>query len=125
MKKLFWDVAQVFWDTTDKFLYALILLIILDYLTGVCVAVHQKKLSSEIGAKGIAKKVGILILVSMTHIADTFLFDSISPLQSMTATFYIANEGISIIENVGKLNLPLPEKIKELLNYFEKLKTSK
>ena len=64
MKKLFWDVAQVFWDTTDKFLYALILLIILDYLTGVCVAVHQKKLSSEIGAKGIAKKVGILILVS-------------------------------------------------------------
>lgn len=125
MKKLFWDVAQVFWDTTDKFLYALILLIILDYLTGVCVAVHQKKLSSEIGAKGIAKKVGILILVSMTHIADTFLFDSISPPQSMTATFYIANEGISIIENVGKLNLPLPEKIKELLNYFEKLKTIK
>ena len=125
MKKLFWDVAQVFWDTTDKFLYALILLIILDYLTGVCVAVHQKKLSSEIGAKGIAKKVGILILVSTTHIADTFLFDSISPLQSMTATFYIANEGISIIENVGKLNLPLPEKIKELLNYFEKLKTIK
>ena len=125
MKKLFWDVAQVFWDTTDKFLYALILLIILDYLTGVCVAVHQKKLSSEIGAKGIAKKVGIFILVPLTHIADTFLFDSISPLQSMTATFYIANEGISIIENVGKLNLPLPEKIKELLNYFEKLKTIK
>ena len=56
MKKLFWDVAQVFWDTTDKFLYALILLIILDYLTGVCVAVHQKKLSSEIGEKELQRR---------------------------------------------------------------------
>ena len=116
------SIASIFWDTTDQLLYVLILFVILDYITGICVAILNHKVSSEIGAKGISKKVGIFALISLCHIADRYLLNTPSVLQTVTTTFYIANEGISVIENIGRLGIPCSEKVKELLALFKKLK---
>lgn len=116
------SIASIFLDTTDQLLYVLILFVILDYITGVCVAIQERKISSEIGAKGISKKVGIFAFISLCHIADRYLLNTPSVLQTVTTTFYIANEGISVIENIGRLGIPYPKKVKELLSFFEKLR---
>jgi toxin secretion/phage lysis holin len=99
----------------EELLYALILFVILDYITGVCVAIHEQKLSSSIGAKGISKKIVIFLLVSVAHVADQYLMDSSNVLRTVTIMFYLMNECISIFENVGKLGIPLPAQLNEVL----------
>lgn len=71
--ELWKQLVNLFFGAADGLLYALIILVVLDYVTGICVAVHIKKASSEIGARGIAKKVGIFALISVSHIVDAFL----------------------------------------------------
>lgn len=109
-------ILNLFFGAADGLLYALISLVVLDYITGVCVAIHTKNTSSKIGAKGISKKVGVFVLISVSHIIDNFLLDSSNAVRSLTTTFYISNECISILENSTKLNLPLPEKLKSIVS---------
>jgi len=99
----------------DGLMYALIAFMSLDYLTGVLVAAAQKELSSKVGFKGIAKKVIILALVAVGHILDTHVLGGGAVCRSAVSGFYIANEGISILENAAELGLPLPKKLIDVL----------
>lgn len=100
----------------DGFLYALILFVIIDYFTGVMVAVYQKKLSSEVGFHGIMKKVFIFCLVAIAHVVDSRIIQNGSVLRTAVIFFYISNEGISIMENASMLGLPVPRKLQEVLD---------
>lgn len=101
---------------------ALITLMVMDYISGVLAAIAQKKLSSEIGAKGIAKKVFMLLIVAVANIVDINVIGEGNVLKSVTIIFYIANECISLIENGGRLGVPVPNKLLEVL---EQLKSGK
>ena len=115
-------IISFFLGELDGLLYALVIFVILDYITGVCVAVQTKKLPSNIGAKGIAKKVAIFLMISVAHVADQYLVESTDVLRSVTTLFYLSNEGISIFENVCKIGLPLPGRLKNLLEKFKDIK---
>ncbi len=106
----------------DGFLYGLLIFVIIDYITGVMVAVVQKKVSSEIGFKGIFKKILIFCLVGVAHIVDTQIIGDGSVLRTAVIFFYLSNEGISILENVSLIGLPVPEKLKEVLEQLRKEK---
>ena len=99
----------------DGFLYALVALMVADYITGVMCAIVEKKLSSEIGFKGIFKKVLIFILVGVGYLIDTNLIGDGSVLRTAIIFFYCSNEGVSMLENAGRLGLPIPEKLKDIL----------
>ena len=112
----------------DGFITALIVFVIIDYVTGVMCAVAEKRLSSEVGAKGIMKKVVIFALVAIAHIIDTVVLKGAggSTFRTMVIFFYLANEGLSITENAAKLGLPVPRKLKatlEQLNEEERNET--
>lgn len=109
-------ITFLFGTENRNILYALIALVIFDYITGVCVAIHNRKLSSAIGAKGISKKVMIFILISMSYIADKYFLQAGNMLEAVTILFYCANEAISIIENAAKIGIPVPEKMKKLFS---------
>jgi len=99
----------------DGFLYTLIVFVAIDYLTGVMCAVIDKRLSSEIGAKGIFKKVLIFALVGLGHMLDTQVLGDGSAIRTAVIFFYMSNEGISILENAAHIGLPLPQKLKAVL----------
>lgn len=106
----------------DGLMIALAALMVMDYVSGVLAAIAQKKLSSEIGAKGIAKKVFMLLIVAVANIVDINVIGEGHVLKTVTVIFYIANECISLIENGGRLGVPVPNKLLEVL---EQLKTGK
>ena len=114
-------IAGFLWGGMDGLLYALVSFMILDYITGCLVAIVKKELSSKIGFKGIAKKVLIMALVAVGHILDTHILGGGAFCRSAVIGFYIANEGISILENAGELGIPLPKKLiavlKQMSNY--------
>lgn len=99
----------------DGFMYALITFVVIDYITGLMVAVLERKLSSEVGFKGIFKKVLVFIMVGIGNIIDVHLIKNGSVIRTAVIFFYISNEGISIIENSAKIGLPVPQKLKDLL----------
>jgi len=99
----------------DGFLYALVALMVADYITGVMCAIVDKTLSSEVGFRGIFKKVLIFILVGIGHIIDTHLIGDGSVLRTAIIFFYCSNEGVSMLENAARLGLPIPEKLKDIL----------
>lgn len=104
----------------DGFMYALLAFVVIDYITGLMVAVLEKKLSSEVGFRGIFKKILIFIMVGFANIIDTYLIKNGSVIRTATIFFYIANESISIFENTGKIGLPIPEKLKTALEQLNK-----
>lgn len=99
----------------DGFLYALVVFVVLDYILGVMCAVINKNLSSEIGAKGIFRKVVIFSLVGVAHIVDGNIIGNGSAIRTAVIFFYLSNEGISIVENAARLGLPVPEKLIDVL----------
>jgi len=99
----------------DGFMYALIAFVVIDYLTGIMVAVLEKKLSSEVGFRGIFKKVLIFALVGIANIVDVYLIKNGSAIRTAVIFFYLSNEGISVLENAGKIGLPIPEKLRTIL----------
>ncbi len=99
----------------DGLLIALIVLSVLDYVTGVMCAITDKKLSSAVGARGIFKKMLIFMLVGVGHIVDTNVVGTGSALRSAVLCFYLSNEGLSVLENTAYLGLPIPDKLKEIL----------
>lgn len=99
----------------DGFLYALVALMVADYITGVMCAIVDKTLSSEVGFRGIFKKVLIFVLVGIGHIIDTNLIRDGNVLRTAIIFFYCSNEGVSMLENSSRLGLPIPEKLKVVL----------
>ena len=99
----------------DGMMIALIVLMTLDYVTGVMCAIVDKKLSSAVGFKGICKKVLVLMLVGVANIVDVHVVGAGSALRSAVICFYMSNEGVSMLENAGHLGLPIPQKLKDVL----------
>ncbi len=108
---MYGEVTGLFW--------ALIAFMALDYITGVIVAVIEKRLSSEVGFRGLAKKFLILVFVAVGHIADTYILGGTPAAMSAVMLFYIANEGISIIENAAALGLPVPKKLTSIMEQIK------
>ena len=109
---MYGEVTGLFW--------ALIAFMATDYITGVVVAAINKQLSSEVGFRGLAKKLMILVFVSLGHIADMYVLGGTPVAMSAFMLFYIANEGLSIIENAGNLGLPVPKKLKDIMVQLKK-----
>lgn len=99
----------------DGLLIALILFMAMDYVTGVMCAVVDKRLSSTVGFKGIFKKVLILMLVGIAHMLDAAVIGTGSVLRTAIIFFYLSNEGVSLTENAAHLGLPIPERLKAVL----------
>ena len=124
--KEFWNMVQMvfaavggwlgyFLGGNDGLLIALVLFVAADYLTGVMCAVSDKVLSSNVGFKGICRKVLIFLLVGIANILDVHVIGTGSVLRTAVIFFYISNEGVSLLENAAHLGLPVPEKIKAVL----------
>lgn len=124
--KEFWSMIQLaftavggwlgyFLGGCDGIIIALLLFVATDYITGVMCAVADKKLSSEVGFKGICRKVLIFMLVGIANIIDMQIIKSGSVLRTAVVFFYLSNEGLSLIENAAHLGLPVPDKLKAVL----------
>ena len=107
----------------DGFWYTLVILTVTDYITGVMCAVLEKRLSSEVGFHGICKKLLIYMLVGVGNVLDQQIIGSGNVLRTAIIFFYCANEGISLIENVAKIGLPVPQKLKETLVQLQNTST--
>ena len=99
----------------DGFLYALLAFVVIDYITGLMCAVLDKKLSSEVGFRGIFKKVLIFSLVAIGHIIDKSVIGDGYVIRTAVIFFYLSNEGVSILENAAHIGLPVPQKLKDIL----------
>lgn len=124
--KEFWNTIQLvftalgaflgwFLGGCDGLLIALVIFAVLDYITGVMCAIADHKLSSEVGFKGIARKVLIFALVGVGHVLDANVIGTGSILRTAVIFFYLSNEGVSLMENAAHLGLPVPEKLKVVL----------
>ena len=124
--KEFWNTIQLIFTAVggwlgyflggcDGLLYALIAFVVIDYITGVMCAIINRELSSEVGFKGIFRKVLIFLLVGIANIIDVQVIGTGAVLRTAVIFFYISNEGVSLLENAGHLGLPIPEKIKTVL----------
>lgn len=98
----------------DGLIYALLIFLTIDYITGLMSAVLERKLSSRIGFKGIFKKMLILAFVGIGNVLDSYVLDHGSAIRTAVIFFYLTNEGLSIIENASKIGLPVPDKLKLL-----------
>lgn len=105
--------ATRFFGGFDSILVTLITLIVIDYITGIVAAVYEKKLSSSIGFRGIIKKVIMLLVVGLSVALQRVMPEAL-PLREITILFFIANEGLSVLENAAKV-IPLPGKLKSVL----------
>ena len=103
-------------------LIALLVFVIIDYITGVMRARAEKKLSSAIGFKGICRKVLVFAMVGVGHVLDTHVVGTGSALCSAVICFYLSNEGVSLLENASHLGLPVPDKLKAILSQLHNKK---
>lgn len=124
--KEFWNMIQLvftaiggwlgwFLGGCDGLLFALIAFVVIDYITGVMCAINDHTLSSEVGFRGICRKVLIFLLVGIANILDVQVIGTGSVLRTAVVFFYISNEGVSLLENAGRLGLPIPQKLKDIL----------
>ena len=124
--KEFWNSIQLvftavggwlgyFLGGCDGLIYTLLAFVILDYVTGIMCAVVDKRLSSQIGFKGLFKKVLIFALVGVSHLLDVQILGAVGVLRTAVIFFYLSNEGVSLVENAAHLGLPIPAKLKAVL----------
>ena len=125
MKEL-WNVTQMtfaaiggfvgwFLGGFDGFLYTLVAFVAIDYLTGVMCAINDKTLSSAVGFRGICRKVLIFAMVGLANILDVYILGECSVLRTAVIFFYLSNEGVSMLENAAHLGMPVPDKLKDVL----------
>lgn len=112
-------IVTYIWGPWDALIIALVAMVAIDYITGIIKAAMQGKLSSLVGFKGLLKKVAIFLLVAVGVMVDKIIPATNEAVRSAVIFFYIANEGLSILENAGELGLPLPAALKKSL---EKMK---
>ena len=128
--KVLWNVNQLtfatiggfigwFWGGCDGLIYALITFVVIDYITGVMCAIVSKNLSSEIGFKGLFRKVLIFMLVGIANVIDMQIIGAGSALRVAVIFFYLSNEGISILENAAFLGVPIPNELKKVLKQIK------
>ena len=116
------SIVEILWGNKNTTLMQILtILVVLDYITGVCIAIRMRKLSSTSGFRGIATKVLIYVILSICNIMDNFILKDGISIQSVAVLFYCTNEIISILENTAKAGVPLPQKLKDIL---ENLKSS-
>ena len=124
--KEFWNSIQIvftaiggwlgyFLGGCDGLLIAPTIFVVFDYITGVMCAIADKKLSSEVGFKGICRKVLIFVLVGIGNVIDIQVLSQPGVLRTAIIFFYLSNEGLSLVENAAHLGLPVPEKLKAVL----------
>lgn len=104
-----------FFGGVDGFMYALMAFVAIDYVTGVMCAISDHALSSEVGFRGICRKVLIFVLVGVGHILDANVLGQGDVMRTAVIFFYLSNEGVSLLENAAHLGLPIPDKLKEIL----------
>ncbi len=132
--KEFWNTIQLIFAAVggwlgyfiggfDGLMYALLAFVVLDYITGVMCAIADKTLSSNVGFKGICRKVLIFLLVGVANILDVHVIGTGSVLRTAVIFFYISNEGVSLTENAAHLGLPVPEKLKAVLEQLHNRET--
>ena len=126
MKHLINDIASVILTTFvylmggfDIAIQSLLIVIVIDYLTGIASAIYNKNLSSKIGLKGILKKFGYLCIVALSVVIDNLTGQS-GLIRSLVIYFFVANDGLSIIENMAEMNVKLPEKLIDALEQIKK-----
>ena len=128
--KVLWNVNQLtfatiggfigwFWGGCDGLIYALITFVVIDYITGVMCAIVSKNLSSEIGFKGLFRKVLIFMLVGIANVIDMQIIGAGSTLKIAVEFFFISNEGVSILENSAFLGVPIPDELKKVLKQIK------
>lgn len=103
----------------DIALKSLIIIIVIDYITGILSAIYNKKLNSKIGFKGIIKKFAYLFVIALSVIIDNILGQT-GTIRTLVIYFFVANDGLSIIENMAEMNIPLPNKLLETLEQLKK-----
>ena len=124
--KEFWNVIQAvfaavggwlgyFLGGCDGLVTALVVFVVVDYITGVMCAISDRKLSSAVGYRGVMRKVVIFILVGVASLLDTHVLGEVGILRTAVIFFYISNEGLSLLENAAHLGLPIPEKMRLVL----------
>lgn len=129
--KEFWNMIQAvftmvggwlgyFLGGCDGLLFALVLFVSMDYITGVMCAAADRKLSSEVGFKGICRKVLLFLLVGMANVLDVNVIGTGSVFRTAVIFFYLSNEGLSLLENAGHLGLPIPAKLKAVLEQLHR-----
>lgn len=130
MNKL-WNVLSIVFATigvwlglfigpVNGLLIALIVFVITDYVTGLASAIVRKELSSSVGFKGLARKILIFLIVGIANVLDVYVLGANAVLRTAVILFYIANEGLSIIENIGEIGVPIPEKLRAVLAQLRK-----
>lgn len=110
----------LFIGPVNGLLIALIVFVITDYVTGFASAIVRKELSSSVGFKGLARKVLIFLIVGIANVLDIYVLGANAVLRTAVILFYMANEGLSIIENAGEIGLPIPKKLKDVLAQLRK-----
>ncbi len=129
--KEFWNIIQVIFAAVggwlgyfiggcDGLVYALLIFVIIDYITGIMLAITERNLSSAVGFKGICRKVLIFAMVGIANVLDIHVLGEAGVLRTAVIFFYISNEGISLIENGTRLGLPVPESLKTVLQQLHK-----
>ena len=129
--KEFWNMIQAvftmvggwlgyFLGGCDGLLFALVVFVAMDYITGVMCAAADRKLSSEVGFRGICRKVLIFLLVGMANVLDVNVIGTGSVFRTAVIFFYLSNEGLSLLENAGHLGLPIPAKLKAVLEQLHR-----
>lgn len=113
------SIIRVVLGEWDDLLFALVLFMIVEYLTQILVAIRNKEISSEIGFCGIAKKVSIIFLVAVGNVIDVLIIKNGSIIRTAVIFFYLSNEGILILENVAILELVIPQKLKDILEQLK------
>ena len=124
--KEFWNIIQLiftaiggwlgyFLGGCDGLLYTLLAFVLLDYITGIMCAITDRKLSSAVGFKGIFRKILIFAMVGIGHLLDLQILGAVGVLRTAVIFFYLSNEGVSLVENAAHLGLPIPEKLKAVL----------
>ncbi len=106
-------IASAVFGPLDAFFYGLVFCVVADYLTGICAAIYERKLDSRVGYAGILKKVVLMTIVALAHVVGAVA--KIPEIRDVVIGFYIANEGISILENAAKMNIKYTKKLKNWL----------
>ena len=122
LKMVFGEIGAVigiFIGGADGLIKALIIFAIVDYITGVAAAAIEHRLNSEIGFKGITKKLLLFCIVGVAHVLDLYVLGTGAVCRSAVVLFYIANEGLSIVENVARCGLPIPDKLRVILEQLK------
>lgn len=126
MRNILLNISSLFLTTIiyllgglDIALKSLLIVIVIDYITGILSAIYNKKLNSKIGLKGILKKFGYLFIIALSVIIDNILGQT-GTIRTLVIYFFVANDGLSIVENIAEMNIPLPQKLLDTLDQLKK-----